>query len=257
MARSYYGSRPGIKTAWRKKSLKKAVKKAKSAAWRKPKKSQVSGGGMTANVLSNQAFTLTASPAPFPNKLTKVLTYRGTPYYASGAATTGLASLVVNSAYDPDYHDYFGNAQPLYFDQLCSANGPYISYIVKRWTVTWQLINGSAYELECIVDQTTQFAESDTYDEIRNRPTIMRQLLAASGSEGSRCEIVCSGATDMFRSDKNDEAQMSGTSTSSPADIIVQTLFWKNVRGTATYNLILVPTLMMEIQFFNPDAVAS
>lgn len=256
MARSYIKSRRPVTS---RKTTSKKTAGLKKRLWRTPRKAMVSGGQgqMTDHVMTNIPISLNASASPFPQKMTRTLTWRGTPYYASGATVGSYIRILPNCAFDPDIDNVFGDQQPLFFDQFCSATGPYNSYIVKKWTGTWQIINGSAYEMEVLLDQGTTLADSDTLAEVRVRPHIMRNMLAASGSEGSRCEFVMSGTCNDFRSDTNDENMLAGSSTANPSDTIGQTLWWNNARTASTHALIIVPTILMEIQFFNNDSAAS
>lgn len=258
MARSYIKSRRPLAHKASRYAPKK-VAAFKKKLWRAPRKAQVAGGQrvMTDHVMSNLPITLTASPSPFPQKMTRTLTWRGIPYYATAATVGSYIRVLPNCAYDPDLDNFFGNEQPLYFDQFCSATGPYQNYIVKKWTCVWQIINGSAYETEVLLDQGTNTGDSDTLAEVRARPTVMRNILAATGAEGSRCEFVCSGTCNDYRADVNDETQLSGSSTANPSDTINQTIYFNNCRTTATHALTLIPTIMMEIQFFNADATTS
>lgn len=255
MARSYIKSRRPLA---RKRTSKKAAG-LKKKLWRAPRKAMVAGGQgqMTDHVMSNLPISLNASASPFPQKMIRTLTWRGTPYYSTAASVGTYVRVLPNCAYDPDLDNLFGNEQPLFFDQFCAATGPYNSYIVKKWTCTWQIINGSAYEMEVLLDQGTTLGDSDTLVEVRARPNIMRNILAASGAEGCRCEFVMSGTCNDFRSDVNDETLLAGSSTSNPSDTIGQTLWFNNVRAALTHAMVMIPTIMMEIQFFNNDSVAS
>lgn len=255
-------ARTSIKSQKSKPRGKKLTYKRKAAAtWRRPAPAQVAGGfnpntPVVTNLKGSSAFKLFASPAPFPSRTKKVLTWRGDPYYATGATTGSYASIAVNNCNDPDYNNGFGNTQPLYWDQLTGVNGPYRSYVVKRWTCTWQLINAAAYEMEVFIDNSLVTTDDDTVAELRTRPTPTRVLLGVNGSEGSRVDIMHSGrAKDYIGFDK-DTNQVTAYNAS-PSQVIYQTILWNNLRGASVYNLIIVPTLMVEVELYNTDATAS
>jgi len=229
-----------------------SIKRAVSRSFSRNKRALVTGNGMS-NVLSNQAFTLFTSPAPYPDKLTKVLTWRGAPYYSSSAITNGGAFRLVVNGYSPDYDVVFGSGNPLHFSNLCASSGPYQNYIVKRWSVSWQIINAHSYEMEALVDQGTFVTDSDTLSEIRTRPNVMRQILSASGTDAARTEIICSGTTNEFRPDKNDFEELAGNSATNPADPIYQTFLFNHLRGVSSSYVVVIPTLTQEIMFFNKD----
>lgn len=209
-----------------------------------------------ANAPLTQSFRLIASPSPFPERLTRVLTWRGTPAVFTGASVGNYYRVVVNNAFDPDYDNVFGQQQPLYWDQLTSSTGPYKSYYVKKWTCVWQVLNRSTYEMEVYLDQTDNIVEDDTVAEMRVRPSVVRAILGGYNSPQNRIDMVCSGSAKQFFGTGKSMSQVTAYSAG-PTNVCMQTLLWNNIAAAATYDIIITPTLTMEIEFSNADSAAS
>jgi len=164
---------------------------------------------------------------------------------------------MVNGAYDPDYDNSFGNLQPLFWDQLTGASGPYRSYYVKRWTCVWQVINRDARELELYLDQADQVADDDTLAEMRARPFPMRAVLGGSVTSQARIDLVCSGTTKGFFDYGKSQSVITPYSANPTNNQVYQTLLWNNILQIASYDLVVTPTLTMEIEFSNSDSTSS
>jgi len=81
--------------------------------------------------------------APFPPTKTVVLRYSDTYQLVEGAAGTGaLQQWRSGDAYDPDYSGV--GHQPLYFDQLCAADGPYLVFSCPKSHFKFRFVNNSS-----------------------------------------------------------------------------------------------------------------
>jgi len=90
--------------------------------------------------------TLRRQPdGPFPASKRITMVYENALTPISGAAAFLSKSVKYNSLYDFDNGTGdLGNKQPLYFDTLFTASGPYKQYKVHSWKATWTFVNTSA-----------------------------------------------------------------------------------------------------------------
>ena len=81
----------------------------------------------------------------FPASKRMTMVYENALTPISGAAAFLSKSVKYNSLYDFDNGTGdLGNKQPLYFDTLLTASGPYKQFKVHSWKATWTFINTSA-----------------------------------------------------------------------------------------------------------------
>lgn len=135
---------------------------------------------------------------PFPNKLATTLLYRSVPIQqvGSGAAGTYLLQVALNDLFDFDYSNVLQNKQPLFYDQLFSATGPYQRLECKSWRTRITVINTGAEPLSVYWNgkgTTVGVSEEDTLAEVTNRAYMQQFHLGAKGQEGDRVLIKSSG----------------------------------------------------------------
>lgn len=143
---------------------------------------------------------------PFPDRLQTTLLYRSIPINASGSAGTGtyLLQVRLNSPNDFDYTNVLGNKQPLYYDQLFSATGPYQAYECKSWRTRITVINlaNTAATVYWNGQGTSiGLSEEDTLAEVTNRSYHKQFHLAPKGGSGDRTFISTSGKMSKASSD--------------------------------------------------------
>jgi len=75
--------------------------------------------------------------------------------------------------------------QPLYYDALLSASGPYKQYKTISWKTTWYFMNQTACPVDIFISPPLNAAnECDTVAEADNFPGVKRlRLTAATGSK--------------------------------------------------------------------------
>ena len=126
-----------------------SVKKARVA---RDKRKGISTLGRIAGKVAPSQTTLSRAIGPFAER--KMVTFE----YKNAATTVGSANLLqlsvlLNSVYDFDKSsgNYFGNKQPLYYDQLLAASGPYKNYKVISWVTTYTIMNTGNIPLQCVM----------------------------------------------------------------------------------------------------------
>lgn len=143
---------------------------------------------------------------PFPDRLQTTLLYRSIPIVANGSAGTGtyLLQVRLNSPNDFDYTNVLGNKQPLYYDQLFSATGPYLAYECKSWRTRITVINLASTAATVYWNGQGTSAglnEEDTLAEVTNRSYHKQFHLAPKGGSGDRTLIMSSGKMSKASSD--------------------------------------------------------
>ena len=117
---------------------------------------------------------------------------------ATGTGTSGLLTLGTkpNSAYDYDNSSgaAFGNKQPLYYDALLSASGPYKNYKVNSWRTTYTIVNNSDAPMTCwAIPPISAPGEVDSAAEADNFPGVKRLYLTGKGGSKSQGTITVTG----------------------------------------------------------------
>lgn len=178
--------------------------------------------------------TLSTHPdGPFPRSLNTKLIYENA-LTAMGAGTGGLLTLGTkpNSAFDFDNSSgaVFGNKQPLYYDTLLSASGPYKNYKVNSWKTTYHVINmGTAPITVWALPPISATSEIDSAAEADNFPGVVRMYLTAKDGDCNSGKITVTGnLADVYASSAASEGGMIAAYNADPTylvygGIIVQT----------------------------------
>lgn len=214
----------------------KRFKKAKYSALDKSRNSGQRASGL---------FKFTGE-GPFPNKLATTLVYRSVPVSVSGSAGTGTYALNValNDLFDFDYSNVLGNKQPLFYDQMFSATGPYQRLECKSWRTRITVINLGAEAASVYWNgkgSANSVTEEDTLAEVTNRPYMQQFHLAPKGGTGDRCLIKSSGRWSDHNSDNAGSAQ---AYNASPSTQVFGTLFI-NTPTTTT-----APTIVIQVDHY-------
>lgn len=124
----------------------------------------------------------------FPPTLTRVLNYADNYTLTEAAAGTGAFQVYrTNDVYDPDWSN--AGHQPMYFDQLCSATGPYVNFTVPsvEFDLKFQNISNFPVILVMYVSLTTTTPSGKNV--ACERPLSWKTLLAPS-SAGAHSSVV-------------------------------------------------------------------
>lgn len=129
---------------------------------------------------------LALQKGPFPPRKFVSLEYLNELTVLGGATNFTAVSVGCNDAYDFDKNGVFGNKQPLYFDALLSASGPYKNYKVHSWETTYTIVNATTTVPITVwaVPGTITASEIDSAAEADNYPGV--KVLYLTGKESSK-----------------------------------------------------------------------
>jgi len=195
---------------------------------------------------------------PFPPTHRVKLLYKNTGNVNPGTVT-GVQRFRLNDIYDFDYDNNFGNKQPLYYDALLSGTGPYRSFRVEGWTISFKITNAS--ELPCMIyyqnGSYKQVNDADIISELQNMPDV--QSLMLSGKSGSKGygEIRAKGTLKRVLGRDPDDVN-EGQWDTSPNSTIFGTIGYTALDGSSTtLSLHMEVTVTFDVYLFNRDAAVS
>lgn len=182
---------------------------------------------------------------PFPIKLLTTLMYRTTLRSITGSSANGtvFTKLALNDLYDFDFSGDSENKQPLFFDQLFSATGPYTRYEVQSWRTKITVFNRASEPMTVYFNgrgTVVSTGEEDSVAELVNRPFMSAVQLGPAGSGADRGLLSTWGKW----SDHNKESQdNSAAYNASPSTQVIGTMFG-NIVGSSN------PTLTYQIDHY-------
>lgn len=134
------------------------------------------------------------SAIPFPKVRNCTFVYKQPSVTLTSSAINGkiLLRFNCNSLFDFDADNYLGDKQPLYFDQMFGANGPYRYYKVNAWKTTLTFTNLGSTALQTYFDPGSigSVVEADTAAEAQNRPGVIYKLVTAAANAKPQTTIV-------------------------------------------------------------------
>lgn len=201
------------------------------------------------------------TPLPFPKTHRVALSWEPPAVQLSSGASAGKVSQIkVNDCYDPDYTSDFGNGQPFYFDQLCSATGPYKSFVVHGWRTKIEVINltDATHACEFIYTLTSTQGDGDTITELLSSADTQRVILSGIGLPKSVYTFYESGKTTDYTTKPAFDSSCVGSASSSPATLIYGNLGATVCDGTVSVLKYAVKvTHLFDVEFFDQDGVTS
>lgn len=154
--------------------------------------------------------TLQKTPdGPFPRSKKMQLVYENALTAVNAASAASVARFIgCNSLYDFDKtsDNCFGNKQPLYYDTLLTASGPYKNYKVTGWKTTYHFINEADVATTVFVlPPISATSEIDSVAEADNFPGVIRLYLTAKGGSKSHGQVTVTGNPyDVYPSSQGD-----------------------------------------------------
>jgi hypothetical protein len=122
--------------------------------------------------------------SPFPSKRTATFRYVGSNVFVEPVAGGGTQwILALNSLFDPDVT--FAGHQPLYYDQLLSATGPYRRYAVTSVVVRLTVTNLTANSVLCAFYEQPGPIDLPSFQAVLEKPRVQRFVL--SPNTGGQC----------------------------------------------------------------------
>lgn len=161
---------------------------------------------------------LSLNRSPFTPKKFMNFIYENELTPLTGGTNVVVRSVVCNDLYDFDRNGDLGNKQPLYFDTLLTASGPYRNFKVISWVTTWTIYNHSTtIPVTCwAVSPTPLSSDIDSAAEADNFPGVKRLYLTAQGGSKSMGTVTQRGHIGDVFPNILDDINLQGNYTSSP-----------------------------------------
>jgi len=170
----------------------------------------------------------------FPDVMKTTLRYNSNMVAIDVSAASVYYSFYLNGMFDFDVDNILGNKQPLYYDQLFSADGPYKNYKVTGWKTTVTVINDSVDPLLVYWAQADIVADADTLLEVQNRPNVRELILTQRDGDKNSGTIVASGKIEDIQGSIRDPSTLSGGFNGNPTVPCYGNVFFYNPGGTVS-----------------------
>lgn len=223
-----------------------AVKRSRSTSvtpkrlYKKPKKAPNTNLGKITGRIAPSSTTLARAPGPFQGKKFTTFLYENELTAITGATNLLVCSVASNSLFDFDKHggSCFGNKQPLYYDALLSASGPYKVYKVISWKTTYTLVNTSNVPVTIwALPPIAATAEIDSAAEADNFPGVKRLYLTGSTGTKTMGTISVTGHVDDVYPSSDKAIELEGTYGADPTNIIYGGIIVHGSDGTTAPNV--------------------
>lgn len=204
-------------------------------------------GNIAGYVARNQT-TLARYPGPFQQKKIITFEYQNSLVGIAPGTQTVQYGVAYNDAFDFDKSSVFGNKQPLYYDSLLSASGPYKAYKVKSWICTFTFINAGTNNVSVFVLPPTQsLTEVDSTAEADNMPGVVRGYVTAKDGCKNMISLTTKGTPFDVYDLYGDDANTFGPYNNSPGSLCYGGIFLAadagNVTGTVAVHCEMVTEL--------------
>lgn len=227
---------------------------------RKKTKTSSDMGRITGKVAPG-ATTLANAMGPFSGKKYLTFLYENALTKVAPGATTSVLSVMSNSLYDFDKTSLasFGNKQPLYYDTLLTASGPYKNYQVQSWKTTYTVINMTAVPITVwAVPPTSAANEIDSVAEADNFPGVKSMsLTAATGSQNKGVITVTGHQFDVYPLLHLTANSTTANYAGDPGSPIYQGLVVASADGTTNVEYYVAVKHEAYSELFNVDALVS
>jgi len=191
-------------------------------------------GSLGGSKVSPSQTTLARAPGPFLGRKYVDFIYENGLTKLGGATTFVPVQIVCNSAYDVDNGGYLGNKQPLYYDKLLTAAGPYLQYKVVSWKTTWTIVNTQAVPVNVFVHGAHALTDFNTVVEAENFPGTKRLYLTESGGSKNTGSVTVTGNISDFNGMVDKGREWIGVYNTAPGISIGGTCLIASADGTAT-----------------------
>lgn len=182
--------------------------------------------------------TLARSLGPFTGKKFVELIYWQTPLLQTTTAGGSFLEVRPNSAFDYDVTGNLGNKQPMYYDSLMTASGPYKSYKVVSWKTTWTFVNASTVGVNIWVSPPVlTSSECDSVAEAEEFPGVKKiTLTSESGSKGIATCTITGSYKDVYPAAIGTDAQFAAYNAN-PAGAIAATIVYQPADASSVTKL--------------------
>ena len=195
----------------------------------------------------------------FPDVLNTTLRYNSNMVAIDVAASSIYYSFNLNGMFDFDVDNILGNKQPLYFDELVTADGPYKNYKVKSWKTIIEVINDSTDPLLVYWSQADSTSDADSLIEVQNRPNVRELILTQRDGDKNSGKIVAPGKVTDIQGSIRNPADLTGAFSSNPTVPCIGTIFFYNPGGVVStpVNCWLKITHDFIVELARTDAIIS
>lgn len=165
--------------------------------------------------------TLSLYASPFPRVKYVSFDYSNGLGLRTPVSNTDVIAFACNDMFDFDRTTgYLANKQPLFFDNLLGANGPYKYYKVLSWVTEFTIINSGTAPITVWLSNAANASEIDSVVEVDNLPGVVKKFISAPSGPTSVCTISNKGnIKDEYYSQVADAA-LTGTYGTGPSTVV-------------------------------------
>lgn len=199
------------------------------------------------------------SSIPFTITKNCVLLYKNTSATLTPGTVYGSQRFRLNSCFDFDYDNNFGNKQPLFYDALLNEGGPYRSFRVNAWKISFKVVNTSTIPITVYWQNGSlnSISDADTQVEIQNMPRVKSLQLTGSGGSKSIGYLRAYGTVRGVIGRRPDDV-FEGNYNASPSQLVNGTLGYMATDGVSTLaQLVVEVSCVQYVTLFNRDALVS
>lgn len=227
---------------------------------KRQKSTKVDLGKITGRVRPSET-TLAKAVGPFQNKKFMTFLYENALTRIAPGVPTFTVSCQPNSLFDFDKTSlaYLGNKQPLYYDTMLTASGPYKSYQVISWKTTYTIVNQTAVPITVFaLPPIAATNEIDSAAEADNFPGVKRvELSAPTGSRNLGKIMVKGHQNDVYPVEKLTGNSTTASYSGDPGTPIYQGLFIAAADGSTNLDVYVAVKHEAYTELQNVDALVS
>lgn len=249
IAGSQSTSRKVMKSASTKRKMKKTSRKRKASSIL---------GKLGAAYVPPSKTTMAGAEGPFStSKFTTFLYENALAKVNPGSNFWGI-SVISTGMFDYDVNNYLGNKQPLYFDQLLSATGPYKSYKVISWKTTFTFVNEGTTPVNIwVAPALTSFGEVDSAVEADNFPGVKKLYLTSPSGSQNKGNLVITGHIDDVWKGITSDSGFIGSYAANPSVPVYTTICAQAADGVANAIVYIAVKHEAYTELLNVDAIVS
>jgi len=170
--------------------------------------------------VASSSTSLSLYPTPFPRVKYVSFDYRNGLTLRTPVSNLDVASYGANDIFDFDRTTGFlGNKQPLFYDNLLGANGPYKYFKVISWATEFTIINRGSAPITLWLTNAPNASDIDTVAEVDNLPGVVKKFVDVPGGQAMATIRQTGNIKDEYYSQVSD-AMLTGTYGTSPTNTI-------------------------------------
>lgn len=229
---------------------------------KKRKMSKVSDNlGRISGKIPKGSTTLSRSLGPFSGKKYMTFLYENALTRSAAGVPTTTLNVQYNSLYDFDKTSLatFGNKQPLYYDTILTASGPYKSYQVISWKTKFTIVNATAVPITIwLIPPIIATNEIDSVAEADNFPGVKKlYLTAATGSRNVGTLTLTGHQNDLYPVDKLTANSTTASYAGDPSSPIFGGIIASSADGTTNVDFYVAVCHEAYSELFTVDALVS